>query len=127
MSAPINALLTQLSWEENEVLSCISTAEQKQQSIQHRMHELERALHQSVSSSIIINPELEINRMNFMMQLHQQKDQLHIQLREQQEITIKLQQKMLRIKTELKNVRALFRTSKAAGRTRAKNIRRTGS
>jgi len=103
MSSSLNALLTQLIGQKNEVTFKLTATEQEQQILIQQVDELNLKLtHSSSSSSIVINPELEINRMNFLMQLQQQKDEVQMKLKEQQELIAKLQQKAQRINTELK-------------------------
>lgn len=122
MSSALNALTTQLTWQKNEVTFELTAAEQEEQALEQQLKEFNLKLAQSSSSSQFINPELEINRMNFVMQLQQQKAEILSLLKAQQELIAKLNEKLQRIKNELKMLeRYLERKEELAQRNQRKS------
>lgn len=102
MSSSLNALLTQLSWQKSEVLSQISIIDTECSRLIQYIDTLDKQLTTDIPRSKIINPELEISRLNFTLQLQEEKAQLAEQLKTQEEQKERLQQRIQRIKTELK-------------------------
>ena len=102
MNGSLNALLTKLSWQKIEVGEQVHATEQEILRLNEEISALSQQLNYAHSPSKLINPEWEINRLNFNLHLQEQKSTLDASLKEQQELGQMLQQKLLRIKTELK-------------------------
>ena len=98
----LNALLTKLSWQKIEVSEQLQVAEQECLRLQEEIAALEQQLNYAHMPSKLINPEWEINRLNFNLRVQEQKSVLDASLKEQRELSLVLQNKMQRIKTELK-------------------------
>ena len=104
MTPQLQALTTQLNWQKNEVMNQLASIEKEHQALRHEITELEQQLEQNYSRGLVINPELEINRLHFLTHLQEKKLQLQSISNEQQEIISNLGQQIKKIKTELKRL-----------------------
>lgn len=102
MSTSLNALMTKLTWQQQELLTNLQDAESTTHSLKQHIQDLESKINQSTTTMTIINPEFEINRLNFIIQEQEKKEQLHIHLRDNLTLEQQLREKFQRIKTELK-------------------------
>jgi flagellar biosynthesis chaperone FliJ len=102
MNKSLNALMTKLNWQLNELNAQLLTEQNGINALQVKITEIEEVIQRSGFNSLMINPELEINRLNFITQQHERRDTLHSQQKNHQEIAAKLQEKIQRINTELK-------------------------
>lgn len=102
MNQSLNALMTKLNWQKNELSIHLQAAESERLKVLQQLQELEHKLTQSCVAPIIINPEFEINRLNFIAQQHEKKEELMMILKHHQALEIKLKDKLQRVKTELK-------------------------
>lgn len=102
MNQSITALMTKLNWQRNELSTHLQSAENESEKIKLQLEDLEQKLNQSCVTPILINPEFEINRLNFIAQLNEQKEKLELLLKSNQALEIKLMDKLQRIKMELK-------------------------
>lgn len=102
MNNTLSALMTKLTWQQDELILHLQTSENKSQELLLQIQKIEQELHDNTFGSLIINPELEINRLNFITQKHKTKDELACILQDQQLLQIKLKDKLQRVKTELK-------------------------
>ena len=102
MNQLLNALMTKLTWQENELTNHLQAAENESLLLITQMQEIEEQLNKSCVAPQRINPEFEINRLNFITQQHEQNDSLVLDLKNKQILEIKLKDKLLRVKTEIK-------------------------
>lgn len=102
MNTSLNALLIKLNAQKNDLTYELSACEAVSLHIKQQLVDLETTLNQSAKGSLLINPEFEINRLNFLTQEQDKKQALEIQLKQQQDLEARLLDKVLRIKTELK-------------------------
>lgn len=102
MSTSLNALLTQLKWQKNELDQYIRDIEVEQVTLESELSVVVQKINQSYSKSAHINPELEVNKLQFVMQQQQYKDELQAQLKTQDTQKKSLDTQLQRIKTELK-------------------------
>ncbi|WP_298626864.1 hypothetical protein [uncultured Legionella sp.] len=102
MNQSLSALMTRLTWQNNELATHLQAAEQESLIVMKEIKELEQNIEQYYISPLIINPELEINKLNFLTQQQDRKDELLIILKNHQELIAKLTGKLQRIKIELK-------------------------
>lgn len=102
MTQLINALMTQLTWQENELRTHLQAAENESLLLMKHLQEIETQLNQSRIAPLRINPEFEINRLNFITQQQEQNDALVIDLKNNQILETQLKNKLLQVKTEMK-------------------------
>ncbi|CAM2806706.1 hypothetical protein [Legionella worsleiensis] len=102
MSKTLKALMTRLNWQTNEVSLELHNTEHESRMVEQQIKELEQKISQTCITSININPELEINKLNFLTQQQEKKEELQMILKNHQTLEAKLKEKLLRIKTELK-------------------------
>lgn len=102
MNQSLSALLTRLTWQNNELAIHLQAAEQESLIVMQQIKELEQKIEHSCIPPRIINPELEINKLNFLTQQQEKKEELLMILRNHQALITKLKDKLQRIKTELK-------------------------
>jgi len=104
MNQSLNALMTKLAWQENELISHLQAAENESLLLMKQLQEIEEQLNKSCIAPQRINPEFEINRLNFITQQHEHNDSLLLDLKNNQILEIKLKDKILRVKTERKMI-----------------------
>lgn len=114
MNSTLDALTTKLIWQRDELTLHLQASEKKSQELLLQIQEIEEALHDNNFGSLIINPELEINRLNFITQKHKKKDELTCALQDQHLLEIKLKDKLQRVKTELKMLEKYLEKQAAA-------------
>jgi hypothetical protein len=102
MNQSLNALMTKLNWQKNELELHLQAAESESLKLLEQLKEIEQTLNKSCSTPLIINPEFEINRLNYITQQHIQKEDLGLILKNHQALETKLKDKLQRTKTELK-------------------------
>lgn len=102
MNQSLTALMTRLNWQNNELSVHLQAVENESQLVRKQIKDLEEKINQSCISSLIINPDLEINRLNFLTQQQEKKDELLMILKNHQALEQKLKDKLQRVKTELK-------------------------
>jgi hypothetical protein len=102
MNQSLSALLTRLTWQNNELAIHLQAAEQESLIVIQQIKELEQKIEHSCIPPRIINPELEINKLNFLTQQQEKKEELLMILRNHQALITKLKDKLQRIRTELK-------------------------
>lgn len=102
MSKTLQALRTKLTWQNNELHLQVQAAETETQVLHEQIKALQDKINQSCSATKLINPEVEISRMNFMMQQQQEKDDLLLTLKNHRQQEEALKNKVQRIKSELK-------------------------
>ena len=102
MSTSLNALLTQLNWQKNEIALQINIIDKECNQLAQHIEHLDNKLNEVCPRSKIINPELEISRLNFMLQQQEEKRIIAERLKQQEIQKDQLHHKMQRIKTELK-------------------------
>lgn len=102
MNQSLSALMTRLTWQNNELTIHLQAAEQESFIVMQQIKELEQKTEHSCIPPHIINPELEINKLNFLTQQQEKKEELLMILRNHQALITKLKDKLQRIKTELK-------------------------
>lgn len=102
MNQSLQALMTKLNWQLNELNLQMQEVQAQLQSVNQHIQEIDDKVSKASLNSLTINPELEINRLNFVTQLHEQKDQWLSESRSHLEAENKLKEKIQRVKTELK-------------------------
>lgn len=102
MNKSLNALMKKLEWQLDELNLHLVEADQQSVQLHQQIQTLNKQMNQNNTNALFINPDLEINRLNFITQLLQKKEEFNIQLKNNQEIENKLKEKIQRVKTELK-------------------------
>lgn len=116
MSQTLTALMTRLNWQNNELSIHLQAAENESRIVMQQIQELEYTINQSCITSMSINPELEINKLNFLTQQQEKKDELVMILKNHQALEAKLKDKLLRIKTEIKMLEQYMEREQQASR-----------
>ncbi len=102
MNKSLSALMTKLNWQLNELNLQLHETQNQLQKVRQEMEALDEQIQQAGVNSLIINPDFEINRLNFITQQHEKKEELNMTLKQHQDTEKNVQEKMQRIKTELK-------------------------
>lgn len=102
MNQPLNALMSKLNWQLNELNLHLHESQTQSQSLTAQIQAIDGLINQARPKSLVINPELEMNRLNFMTQEANKKDELSAELKNHQDVESKLKEKIQRVKTELK-------------------------
>ncbi len=93
--------MIKLNEQLNELNLNLDTALHKKQELGQQIHQIEELINQTNSSSLTINPAIEINRLNVITQQQEKKETIILDLKNYQDIENKLKQKIKRIKMEL--------------------------
>ncbi len=103
MNKQITALITKLNWQVNELYQHYQETQKQCQLLIEQISEFDKQITQCAQTdSLHINPEFEINRLNFITQLQEKKEILKTTLKNHQEIEKKLENRIQRSKIELK-------------------------
>lgn len=102
MNPSLKALMTKLTWQKNELSIQLKAIEEETSSLRQMLVEVEQTLSEASNSSLIINPEFEINRLNFITHHHEHKEQIEQSLKNQAHKELHVKDKIKRVSTELK-------------------------
>ncbi|MFJ1268016.1 hypothetical protein ACD661_05565 [Legionella lytica] len=102
MNKSLSALMTKLNWQLNALNLQLHEIQDQLQQVRQEMEALDEQIQQAGVTSLIINPDFEINRLNFITQQQEQKEELNMTLKQHQDTEHAVQEKMQRIKTELR-------------------------
>lgn len=102
MNKPLTALTTKLTWQLNILYEQFQVVQNQIHELEQQLQSLETQIKNAYPVSIIINPELEMNRLNFIVQQGEKKVELTDRLKNKQYEENILKEKIQRIKTELK-------------------------
>ncbi len=102
MNQSLSALMTRLNWQKNELTSHLEAAEQESILVSQQIKELEQEIEKACIVPAVINPELEINKLSFLAQQQNKKDELTMIWGNHQILITKLKEKLKRIKIEQK-------------------------
>lgn len=102
MNQSLSALMTRLNWQKNELTSHLEAAEQESILVSQQIKELEQKIEKACIVPAVINPELEINKLSFLAQQQNKKDELTMIWGNHQILITKLKEKLQRIKIEQK-------------------------
>ena len=102
MNKTLIALMTKLNWQHHDLLMQLQEIAHHTKLLRDEIQELEYSIQQSGTSSLQINPDIEINRLNFFTQQHLKKEELRLLLQDKQSSEQTLTDKLQRIKTELR-------------------------
>ncbi|MFI4918186.1 MAG: hypothetical protein ACHP65_01370 [Legionellales bacterium] len=121
MNHSLTALMTKLTWQKNELDLHLQAAQMQALQVQQELQKLEHESQQLCVAPLIINPEFEINRLNFTSQQQEKKNQLSMVLKDHSAVEQKLTDKLQRVHTELKMLeKYLHREEQVAKREQQK-------
>ncbi len=113
MSVALNALMTKLNWKKQELDLALKKVENDSITIIEQMKTIESNLNQSTPKSLMINPELEMNRLNFMMIEQEKIAQLTLALNELNDTKKRIKDSLIRINTERKMLEKYLENKKS--------------
>lgn len=102
MSTTLNALKTKLDWQKQELLEGIAQMEHEISSQQQKIKILEQQLDKKTASTGMINPEIEMNRLNFMMMTRETIEHHQLRINDLTDHQNTLRSKLERTHIELK-------------------------
>lgn len=101
MTHSIHALQTKLNWQLNQQMEQLQQIRDDIGLVQKALNQLENQT-LPLCDNLLINPDLEMNRLSFNLKQQQEKDELRNQLKEQYQLENQIQTRVQRSKTELK-------------------------
>ncbi|HHF7374385.1 hypothetical protein [Legionella bozemanae] len=101
MNKSLTTLMSKLNKQLNELNLNLDATLHKKQEFAQQIQQIEELINQTSSSSLTINPTIEINRLNVMTQQQERKDAITLDLKNYQEIENKLKEKIKRVTMEL--------------------------
>lgn len=106
MNHTLNALMTKLNWQNNELTSQCQETQRQAAHYENQINDLSTQIDQSsitvATKPLFINPEIEMSRLHFITKQHEKIEQLTTSLNEQLALELQLKEKLQRNKTELK-------------------------
>lgn len=102
MNQSLNALMSKLNWQLNELNLHLHATQSQVHALSEQIQALDQLLNQTRPKSLLINPELEMSRLNFVTQEANKKEELCAERKNHQVEADKLKEKIQRVKTELK-------------------------
>lgn len=102
MNKTLKAMMIKLSWQHDELLTQLHHLDASRQKTIDALNAVQLTISQSKVTLNTINPEVEINRLNFITFNYQQHDELRLRLNEYDTQKLRLDEQFKRIKTELK-------------------------
>lgn len=102
MNKTLKAMMIKLSWQRDELLTQLHFVDASRQKTIDTLHKVQLTISESKLTVNTINPEVEINRLNFISLNYLQQDELRVRLNEYDAQKLRLDEQFARIKTELK-------------------------
>lgn len=102
MNKTLKAMMIKLSWQRDELLTQLHFVNASRQKTIDTLNAVQLTLSESKLTLNKINPEVEINRLNFISSNYLQQDELRVRLNEYDAQKLRLDEQFARIKTELK-------------------------
>lgn len=104
MSRSLDALKKQLNWKIDDLILLLNAKEQEYVHLNNEIKKLNKKLTENYSNTKLINPDVEIIRLNYTLQIQEDVRKLSLSLNEAKEQEQHLQKKIQRLKTELKMI-----------------------
>lgn len=73
MNQSLTALMTKLNWQLNELHSQLHETQNQLHKVRQEIEALDEQIQQAGINSLTINPDFEINRLNFITQQHEKR------------------------------------------------------
>lgn len=102
MNKTLKAMMIKLSWQQDELLTQLHFVNASRQKTIDTLNAVQLTISESKLTLNKINPEVEINRLNFISSNYLQQDELRVRLKEYDAQKLRLDEQFARIKTELK-------------------------
>ncbi|MGL6037106.1 MAG: hypothetical protein ACRC0B_08025 [Legionella sp.] len=102
MNKTLKAMMIKLSCQQDELLTQLHFVNASRQKTIDTLNAVQLTLSESKLTLNKINPEVEINRLNFISSNYLQQDELRVRLNEYDAQKLRLDEQFARIKTELK-------------------------
>ncbi|MCW8399926.1 hypothetical protein OQJ26_14125 [Legionella sp. PATHC038] len=104
MNKSLVSLINKLNKQFNDLDLHLHAVQHQKQELEHQIQHIEEQINQIVPNSLSMNPEIEINWLNFLMQQQEKKEAMTLDLKNCQELQSKLHEKITRVKMELKMI-----------------------
>lgn len=106
MNHTLTALMTKLTWQNNDLTLQLQTAQKQSWLSQNQIQTLVNQINQSSltqgNANRIINPEIEMSRLHFITKQQNEKELLNNALKNHQAVEQQLKDKLQNLKIELK-------------------------
>jgi hypothetical protein len=102
MNKTLAALIIKLSWQLKEINLVQEEIIQELTKLHKKLAVTQEKIQQACSIPVIINPEQEISRLNFIVRCQQEYENLSIEKKEFESRQAQLKERQLRLNTELK-------------------------
>lgn len=102
MNHSLSALVSKLKGQQNECHRQLQHIEKQSALRQSELQRLEKQITQALDIPLRINPDLEINRLNFITRQHMAQESLNLELQTHRQHEEQLKNKLQRINSELK-------------------------
>lgn len=105
MNSKLKALMTQLTWQARALEMNLQACRKRGFELENDIKAIEEKSHQNHTYlNLVINPELEISRLHFLLKLQDKKQQCLLDLKEQEDLEKQIEEKVLRLKIEIKAI-----------------------
>lgn len=104
MNKSLVGLINKLNKQFNDLDLHLHAVQHQKQELEHQIQHIEEQIDQIVPNSLTVNPEIEINWLNFVMQQQEKKEAMTLDLKNCHELESKLNEKINRVKMELKMI-----------------------
>lgn len=104
MSTSLSALMTKLNWQLHTQDLQMHALQKTHRELNRQIQDIDTCIKQTDVHSLKINPDIEINRLNFTTQQQGKKRELITTLKNNEELQHALNEKIRHAKTELKRL-----------------------
>ncbi|MCW8407816.1 hypothetical protein OQJ13_02390 [Legionella sp. PATHC035] len=104
MNKSLVCLINKLNKQFNDLDLHLHAVQHQKQELEHQIQHIEEQIDQTIPNSLTMNPEIEINWLNFVMQQQERKEAMTRDLKNCHELESKLNEKITRVKMELKTI-----------------------
>lgn len=103
MNPSLQALMSQLTLQGNELNTSIQASQARCLQLEKEIDDFDnQSHHTNTTASLLINPEVEMSRLRFVLSLEEKKHHSQLALHEEQILLKRLEDKALRITIEIK-------------------------
>ncbi|CAM3154312.1 Uncharacterised protein [Legionella steigerwaltii] len=104
MNESLSSLINKLNRQFHELDLHLQTVQHQKQELVQQIQQIEKQINQTVPNSLTMNPAVEINWLNFIMQQQEKKEATTLELKNYFALENKLKEKITRVKMELKMI-----------------------
>ncbi|MBA3537491.1 MAG: hypothetical protein H0T84_12945 [Tatlockia sp.] len=102
MSKTLIALKSKLCWQRNDLNQMLARIDEELTALKENLAQRQEQIHKACATSVIINPEQEISRLNFIVRYQLEHENLSLEKKELESQQSQLKQRHLRLTSELK-------------------------